>query len=238
MHLVAIGGSDAGISAALRARELDPSVEVSVIVADAYPNFSICGIPYYVSGEVAHWRNLAHRTVADLEATGMQLHLDTVARRIDVEAHKLAVERPDGSEDLMAYDTLVVGTGAVPVRPPIEGLSGPDALGPDDGVHMLHSMGDTFAVMRTLEERAPRNAVIVGAGYIGLEMAEALVDTGPVRDADRAARRGPPDGRPRARCPRPRATGRARCGRAHTYDRATHLPGEGRGQPRSLHDRP
>ena len=52
MHLVMIGGSDAGISAALRARELDPGAEVSVVVADAYPNFSICGIPYYVSGEV------------------------------------------------------------------------------------------------------------------------------------------------------------------------------------------
>ena len=53
MRLVAIGGSDAGISAALRARELDPSAEVTVVLADAYPNFSICGIPYYVSGEVA-----------------------------------------------------------------------------------------------------------------------------------------------------------------------------------------
>ena len=52
MHLIAIGGSDAGISAALRARELDPGAEVTVVVADAYPNFSICGIPYYVSGEV------------------------------------------------------------------------------------------------------------------------------------------------------------------------------------------
>jgi NADPH-dependent 2,4-dienoyl-CoA reductase/sulfur reductase-like enzyme len=127
---------------------------------------------------VTHWRNLAHRTVADLEATGMQLHLDTVARRIDVESHKLAVECPDGSDDVLAYDALVVGTGAVPVRPSIEGLSGPDALGPDDGVHLLHSMGDTFAVVRTLEERAPQSAVIVGAGYIGLEMAEALVTRG------------------------------------------------------------
>ena len=52
MHLVMIGGSDAGISAALRARELDPGADVTVVVADAYPNFSICGIPYYVSGEV------------------------------------------------------------------------------------------------------------------------------------------------------------------------------------------
>jgi hypothetical protein len=73
MHLVMIGGSDAGISAALRARELDSASDVTVVVADAYPNFSICGIPYYVSGEVAHWRNLAHRTTADLEATGMLL---------------------------------------------------------------------------------------------------------------------------------------------------------------------
>ena len=84
MHLVAIGGSDAGISAALRARELDPTADVTVVVADAYPNFSICGIPYYVSGEVTHWRNLAHRTHADLEATGMRLRLDTLATSIDV----------------------------------------------------------------------------------------------------------------------------------------------------------
>ena len=83
MRLVAIGGSDAGISAALRARELDPSADVTVVLADAYPNFSICGIPYYVSGDVADWHNLAHRTVADLEATGMTLRLDTVARAID-----------------------------------------------------------------------------------------------------------------------------------------------------------
>jgi NADPH-dependent 2,4-dienoyl-CoA reductase/sulfur reductase-like enzyme len=178
MHLVAIGGSDAGISAALRARELDPTADVTVVVADAFPNFSICGIPYYVSGEVTHWRNLAHRTIADLEATGMSLRLDTVARRIDVEGRKLLVTGPDGDEELLAYDELMVGTGAVPVRPPIGGLEGAEALGPDDGVHLLHSMGDTFAVMRTLAERTPVDAVIVGAGYIGLEMAEALVARG------------------------------------------------------------
>ena len=157
MHLVMIGGSDAGISAALRARELDPTAEVTVVVADAYPNFSICGIPYYVSGEVTHWRNLAHRTTADLEATGMRLRLDTTARRIEVSDRKLLVTAADGTEELIAYDKLIVGTGAVPVRPPISGLAGPGALGPGDGVHLLHSMGDTFAVMRTLE-RPPRPA--------------------------------------------------------------------------------
>jgi NADPH-dependent 2,4-dienoyl-CoA reductase/sulfur reductase-like enzyme len=175
MHLVMIGGSDAGISAALRARELAPGAEVSVVVADAYPNFSICGIPYYVSGEVTHWRNLAHRTTADLEATGMNLRLDTTARRIDVSGRKLLVTGLKGHEELLAYDKLVIGTGAVPVRPPIGGL---EALGPDDGVHLLHSMGDAFAVMRTLEDKVPASAVIVGAGYIGLEMADALTTRG------------------------------------------------------------
>ena len=175
MHLVMIGGSDAGISAALRARELDPSADVTVVVADAYPNFSICGIPYYVSGEVTHWRNLAHRTAADLEATGMALRLDTTARRIDVPGRKLLVTAADGTEELISYDKLVVGTGALPVRPPIGGLG---ELGPADGVHLLHSMGDTFAVMRTLEQTGPASAVIVGAGYVGLEMAEALTARG------------------------------------------------------------
>jgi NADPH-dependent 2,4-dienoyl-CoA reductase/sulfur reductase-like enzyme len=178
MHLVAVGGSDAGISAALRAREVDPGAEVTVVVADAYPNFSICGIPYYVSGEVPHWRNLAHRTIADLEAAGMMLRLDTTARRIDVPGRKLLVTGPGGGEELLAYDELVIGTGAVPVRPPVAGLSGSGALGPGDGVHLLHSMGDTFALMRTLIQTGPASAVITGAGYIGLEMADALTTRG------------------------------------------------------------
>ena len=178
MHVVMIGGSDAGISAALRARELDPAAEVTVVLEDAYPNFSICGIPYYVSGEVTHWRNLAHRTIADLQAAGMRLRLDTTARRIDVPGRKLLVTSVSGEEELLGYDKLIVGTGAVPVRPPIGGLAGPGALGPGDGVHLLHSMGDTFAVMATLEQAAPASAVIVGGGYIGLEMADALTVRG------------------------------------------------------------
>jgi NADPH-dependent 2,4-dienoyl-CoA reductase/sulfur reductase-like enzyme len=178
MHVVMIGGSDAGISAALRARELDSAADVTVVLEDAYPNFSICGIPYYLSGEVTHWRNLAHRTLADLEAAGMRLRLDTTARRIDVPGRKLLLATADGGEELLGYDKLIIGTGAVPVRPPIAGLAGPGALGPADGVHLLHSMGDTFAVMATLEQAAPASAVIVGAGYIGLEMADALTVRG------------------------------------------------------------
>ncbi len=175
MHLVMIGGSDAGISAALRAKELRADVDATVIVADAYPNFSICGIPYYVAGEVGPWTSLAHRTAGDLQAAGMRLRLDTRARRVDVRDRKVLVTTADGSEELVSYDRLVLGTGALPLRPAISGL---DQLGHAHGVHVVHSMDDTFALMRTLERDKPASALIVGAGYIGLEMAEALTSRG------------------------------------------------------------
>ncbi|SFR34597.1 NADPH-dependent 2,4-dienoyl-CoA reductase, sulfur reductase [Microbacterium azadirachtae] len=174
-HLAVIGGSDAGISAALRARELDPTVEVTVVVADAYPNYSICGIPYYFTGEVAPWQSLAHRTHADLEATGMRLRLNTLATSIDVPGQRLTVRDQAGVESTIAYDELVVGTGALPSH---AGIAGLDQLGPEDGVHVIHSMGDTFALDRHLTERNPASAIIIGAGYVGLEMAEAFAARG------------------------------------------------------------
>jgi NADPH-dependent 2,4-dienoyl-CoA reductase/sulfur reductase-like enzyme len=119
-RLLAVGGRDPGISAALRARELDSTVDVTVVVPDTYPNFSICGIPYYVSGEVPHRRNLAHRTTADLEAAGLQPRLDTLATHIDVAdtpAGAVHVRTPNGRDEVIPYDALVVGTRAVPVRP-------------------------------------------------------------------------------------------------------------------------
>ncbi len=175
MHIVAIGGSDSGISAALRARELDPTVDVTVVVADAYPNYSICGIPYFFSGEVQPWQSLAHRTAADLEATGMRLRLDTLATDIDVSGHRLHLRGADGTESHLDYDALVVGTGALPSHAGIHGL---DTLGPTDGVHVIHSMGDTFALDDDLNTRNPRSAIIIGAGYVGLEMAEAFTARG------------------------------------------------------------
>ena len=174
-HIVAIGGSDAGITAALRVRELDPSADVTVVVADEYPNFSICGIPYYFTGDVQPWQSLAHRTTADLEATGMQLRLGTFATDIDVSGRRLAVRTPGGGTDLIDYDELIVGTGALPSH---AGIAGLDRLTAADGVHVIHSMGDTFALDDDLAQRQPQSAIIVGAGYVGLEMAEAFIARG------------------------------------------------------------
>lgn len=168
MDLVIIGGSDAGISAALRARELAPDTRVTVIVGDAYPNYSICGLPFYHSGEVTDWHTLAHRTTAMIEREGVRLLLDHTATTIDpTRKHVTVVPSRGGDEQTLAYDRLVIGTGAMPVLPPVAGLDLP-------GVFTLHTMGSSFAVEEYLVMHRPRSAVIIGAGYIGTEMADAL----------------------------------------------------------------
>ncbi len=178
MRLLIIGGSDAGIMAGLRARQLDPQTDVTLVVADQYPNYSICGIPYHIAGDVPDWHNLAHRTQAVLVAAGRGLRLGTRATNIDAPTHKIAVTTPDGSQDTIGYDRLVVATGAGPAATGIAGLTGPDALGPADGVHQLHTIDQMHRVEGTLTTRHPRRAVIIGAGYIGLEMAEVLTRRG------------------------------------------------------------
>jgi NADPH-dependent 2,4-dienoyl-CoA reductase/sulfur reductase-like enzyme len=170
VRLLVIGGSDAGISAGLAAREQDPTAEVTLLVADRYPNFSICGIPYHISGDVPYWRQLAHRSADDLERAGLNLRLVHPATAIAPDAHTVTA-----GKTTYEYDRLVIATGAVPALPPVNGL---DELGPGDGVHVLHSMGDMFAVLASLDRRKAESAVVVGAGYIGLEMAEALTTRG------------------------------------------------------------
>ncbi len=168
---VIVGGSDAGISAALRARELSSDVDIRLIVADRYPNFSICGIPYFLSGEVANADDLAHRKAADIEAKGITLMLAHRARRIDASARTLEVECPDGSLEIIPYDRLLLGTGAVSIRPSLSGIDLP-------GVFLLRWMGDTLKLAAFIEERKPQTALIIGGGYIGMEMSEALTRRG------------------------------------------------------------
>lgn len=167
MHFLIIGGSDAGISAGLRARELAPECDITIVLADAYPNYSICGLPFFLSGETPDWHSLAHRT----EFPGIELLPNCTAEKVDPARKTVTVRRQDGSRDEMRYDKLLIGTGARPVHPPIEGFN-------TRGVFPLHTMEDSFAVHRYLEENQPKSAVIVGAGYIGLEMADALTHRG------------------------------------------------------------
>lgn len=167
MRLLIIGGSDAGISAALRAHELESSAEVTVALADDFPNFSVCGLPFYLSGETPDWRNLAHRT----EFQGIELLRGHRATAIDPHAKTVTIKRASlPGEISLSYDKLIVATGAEPRS--AFGLRKADV----PGVFPLHTMGDAFAVQSALEGR--HSVVIVGAGYIGLEMADALIHRG------------------------------------------------------------
>ena len=170
-RLLILGGSDAGTSAALRAREVDSAADVTVVVADRFPNYSICGLPFYLSGEVPDWHWLAHRTAEDITREGIHLLLDTMAQAIDPANHLVTVANRGGQARELGYDRLVIATGAVPVRPHIAGLDLP-------GVYLLRSMEDSFAVHACLETHTPRSAVIVGGGYLGVEMADAFVHRG------------------------------------------------------------
>jgi NADPH-dependent 2,4-dienoyl-CoA reductase/sulfur reductase-like enzyme len=167
MKLLIIGGSDAGISAALRARELDPNVEVTVLLADDFPNYSICGLPFFLSGETPDWHSLAHRT----EFEGIDIRRGHRATRINAASKTVDVDAERAGALTLSYDKLVIGTGAGPLEPPIEGWR-------SAGVFPLHTMHDSFAVHRYLETAKPKRAVIIGAGYIGLEMADALTHRG------------------------------------------------------------
>ena len=111
-HILVIGGSDAGISAALRAREVDPAPTVTMLVADAFPNYSICGLPFYFSGEVSDWRRLAHRTMDEIEAAGIRVRLHTRALAINPPSHTVRVQPAEHPPKALAYDRLVIGIGA------------------------------------------------------------------------------------------------------------------------------
>jgi NADPH-dependent 2,4-dienoyl-CoA reductase/sulfur reductase-like enzyme len=167
VRFLIIGGSDAGISAALRAQQLDPSAEIEVILADAFPNYSICGLPFYLSGETPEWQQLAHRT----EFPGIDLLTETRATQVDSENRRVKVLNKRGNEYDLSYDRLLIATGAVPISPRIAGLEHP-------GVFLLHTMQDSFQIHEYLAMHNVRSAVVIGSGYIGLEMADALVHRG------------------------------------------------------------
>jgi NADPH-dependent 2,4-dienoyl-CoA reductase/sulfur reductase-like enzyme len=170
-RLIIIGGSDAGISAALRAREIDASVEPTIVIADRYPNYSICGLPFYLSGEVSDWSSLAHRTKEEIEQAGIRLLMGRRAKAIDAEKRIVLVVDEEGGTRELQYDRLIIATGAESIKPDIKGMDLP-------GVFLLRWMDDCFVVHKWLTEHEPRSALIVGGGYIGIEMADALSKRG------------------------------------------------------------
>ena len=162
-----IGGDAAGMTVAAGVRRrLGDDDEVVVLERGAWTSYSACGIPYWVAGEVGSPDDLVARTPEEHRKNGIDVRLGVEATAIDPEARTVSVA---GGEPV-AYNRLVITTGAEPVRPDLPGIDG-------DGIHGVQSLDDGQAVLDELA-RGPRHVVVVGSGYIGLEMAEACVARG------------------------------------------------------------
>ena len=170
-RLVVIGGGAAGMSAASAARRTAPDLDVIVCEAGNFAAYGMCGIPYFLGGTVEHAESLlAYPPEEFREKRGIDLRLRTRVSRIDTGARLVHLTGEGGSRPLR-YDVLVVASGADPVRPPVPGLD-------HERVFTIRSLDEAIELRRLLEAGTIRRAIVVGAGYIGLETAEALVGAG------------------------------------------------------------
>lgn len=169
MKIVIIGGVAGGMSAAARARRLDENAEIVVLERGHHPSFANCGLPYYVGGKIESRNKLL---VAPIEMLRNRHRLDVRVRseviKIDRERQQVHVSNLETSEQYTeSYDKLIIATGASPFRPPIPGIDGSRVL-------ELRDLGDADR-MHSIATSGAKRAVIVGAGFIGLEVAENLV---------------------------------------------------------------
>ncbi len=172
-----IGGDAAGMSAASQARRLKGPDELEIVAFERsrWTSYSACGIPYWVSGDVKHRDDLIARTPEEHRERDIDLRMRTEVTEIDVAGQRVrAVDRESGEAYWTGFDKLVIATGARPVRPALPGIDAP-------GVHGVQTLGDGQALLDSLDALDPgrrRRAVVVGAGYIGVEMAEAMLKHG------------------------------------------------------------
>lgn len=171
--VVIIGGVAGGATAAARLRRLDEQAHIIVIERGEDISFANCGLPYYIGGIIQERGKLLVTTPpAMTDRYGLDIRVCTEARRIDPQ--KKEVELYDFRQEtsyVETYDALILSPGASPIRPPIPGIS-------DPRIFTLRTLPDTDAIKHYLDEKHPKHAVIVGGGYIGLEMAESLHHAG------------------------------------------------------------
>ncbi|MFE6159133.1 FAD-dependent oxidoreductase [Streptomyces sp. NPDC056486] len=170
-RLVIIGGDAAGMSAASQARRLKGPDELEIVAFERghFTSYSACGIPYWVGGDVPSRDELIARTPEEHRARDIDLRMRTEVTEIDPGVRRVRTrDLESGAEAWTSYDKLVIGTGARPVRPSLPGIDAP-------GVHGVQTLDDGQALLDTLARTPGRRAVVIGAGYIGVEMAEALI---------------------------------------------------------------
>ncbi|AJZ83111.1 MULTISPECIES: FAD-dependent oxidoreductase [Streptomyces] len=176
-RMVVIGGDAAGMSAASRARRLKSRSELEILAFERgqFTSYSACGIPYWVGGVVDGPDELVARTPETHQGRGIDVRTHTEVVEIDPAGQRVLARDVDphgkGDEHWHGFDNLVIATGARPRRPDMPGIDAP-------GVHGVQTLEHGRALLETLESTRVERAVVIGAGYIGVEMAEALIQRG------------------------------------------------------------
>lgn len=165
-RLVVVGGGAAGMSAASAARRTDPELEITVLESGPFPSYGVCGIPYYLSGVVPDAQSLVSYPAEEFrERRRIDLRLESPVASIDVTSRTVATE----AGELLDFDALVISLGARPIVPRIPGVDDPRVV-------TIRRLDEAIALRSRLA--GVRRAVVVGAGYVGLEMAESLCESG------------------------------------------------------------
>lgn len=169
--LVIIGGVAAGATAAARARRLDEDAEITIVERGPYVSYANCGLPYFISRDIEKRSKLLLQTPEGFDARyGVRVLVNTEALAIERSAKHVLVRGPE-CEQKLPYDRLIMAQGGTPVLPPIEGANAAH-------VFRLWTVPDMDRLHEHLENAKPTSAVVVGGGFIGLEMAEAFAKRG------------------------------------------------------------
>ena len=167
MKIVIIGGVAAGAKAAAKAKRELPDAEIDIYTDDTHVSYSACGIPYYIEGNFADYRTLLVRSPEKFASEGINVHLQHKVTKIIPETKQVLVHSLQGNNVfLVSYDKLVIATGARPIIPPIKNNC-------FKNIFTVRKIEDAINIRKKLEDS--KRAVIIGGGYIGLEMLEAFV---------------------------------------------------------------
>ena len=172
MKIGIVGGVAGGMSAATRLRRLNENAEIIVLEKGPYVSFANCGLPYYVAGEIEERSKLIVQTPERLkDRFDLDVRPNSEAISIDADKKELSVESQDETYSL-SYDKLILSPGAKPFIPPAKGLE------EAENIFTLRSVPDVDNITSYIDKNNPKKAVVIGAGFIGLEMAESLVQRG------------------------------------------------------------
>ena len=172
MKHIIIGGVAGGATAAARIRRMDEFAEILLLEKGKYISYANCGLPYYIGGVIENRNRLFLQTPASFgKRFNMDVRVENTVVGIDTAQKTVTVRRTDGSEYTEQYDKLLLSPGASSVKPPLEGID-------SEGIFTLRDVADTDRIKNWLNTRTVQKAVVVGGGFIGLEMAENLHQAG------------------------------------------------------------